>query len=248
VSDSDAVSAGEPNLYSARWFATFLDTLPQERTAKEVAFVMRMLPLPHFRSVLDLACGPGRHAIALARNGYRVTGWDRDPAVISAARFAAAADGIIDARFHARDVRTLSTQDGPFDAIISMWASFGHFDDAANLSLLEQMRAALRPGGRVLLDIYDGAFFRGREGERLHARGGIAVRERLTIERNRLKVELRYGDGEIDRFQWQIFTAAEVKMLALQAGLACILACADFEAGTPPAGESARMQLLLERH
>lgn len=59
--------------YSSTWFELFLDPIQPMRTATEVAFVARHLPLPTYQSVLDLGCGWGRHARLLAERGYQVT-------------------------------------------------------------------------------------------------------------------------------------------------------------------------------
>ena len=241
------LDAPVPNVYTARWFATFLDTIPPERTDQEVAFLAQQMPLPHFSRVLDLACGPGRHALPLARRGYRVTGWDLDGAAIAAARFAAAAEDLPDARFETRDIRTLAAADGPFDAILCLWSSFGWYDAEGNLDLLRRAHDALRPGGRLLLDLYDAAFFEERTGERLHARGGTAVRERNRLDGDRLRVELEYVDGSVDRFEWQVFTLDSLTALGRKARLEPILACAGFDAQTRPCGDMARMQMVLER-
>ncbi|MFW6201016.1 MAG: class I SAM-dependent methyltransferase, partial [Gemmatimonadota bacterium] len=66
------------NTYSARWFDTFLAPVPEERTRAEIAFLRRHLPPERYGSILDVACGPGRHALALAEAGYAVTGVDVD--------------------------------------------------------------------------------------------------------------------------------------------------------------------------
>jgi SAM-dependent methyltransferase len=230
------------NSYSARWFAIFLETVPMERTALEVDFLSNVLPLETHRRVLDLACGPGRHALSLAQRGYTVTGWDRDPDAIAAARFAAVAEDLRDARFEVRDVRTLSSSDGPFDAVTSMWSSFGWFDAAGNRDLLGRMAGALRPGGLLVLDVYDAAFFDGRTGERLHARAGTAIRERTELDGDRLSVELRYSDGEVERFEWQVFTAAGLRALAARFDLQVVLSCAEFDPNLAADGSWPRMQ------
>ena len=83
-----------PNRYTPTWFDLFLPTLSAEQTAREVAFLARQLPLPTYQHVLDLCCGWGRHAIALADAGYDVTGLDRDPVAIALAQKHAQSQGL----------------------------------------------------------------------------------------------------------------------------------------------------------
>ena len=56
----------------------------------EVDQVVRLLDARSGAAVLDLGCGPGRHALALARRGFRVTGVDRTTHYLDAARRRAA--------------------------------------------------------------------------------------------------------------------------------------------------------------
>ncbi|MGH7694006.1 MAG: class I SAM-dependent methyltransferase, partial [Gemmatimonadaceae bacterium] len=72
--------------YSTAWYSTFLDTIPAEQTASEVAFISRQIPLASHGRILDVCCGPGRHANQLARAGYRVVGIDNNAAAIARAR------------------------------------------------------------------------------------------------------------------------------------------------------------------
>ena len=50
--------------------------LTEERTRLEAEFMVGALALKQGARVCDLACGTGRHAIEMARRGYRVTGFD----------------------------------------------------------------------------------------------------------------------------------------------------------------------------
>lgn len=65
-----------------------------ERTAREVDGVVRLLSLKPRQRVLDVPCGYGRHAIALASRGYGVVGVDLNERHLRMARSSAAADGV----------------------------------------------------------------------------------------------------------------------------------------------------------
>ncbi len=57
-----------------------------QHTEAEVEFFLRLFPLPKGASVLDVGCGTGRHARALASRGYEVVGVDISPKMIDVAR------------------------------------------------------------------------------------------------------------------------------------------------------------------
>lgn len=233
-----------PNDYSPYWFTIFLDTYDPARTAAEVAWLREQVPLPAYARVLDVACGPGRHALALAAHGYHVTGVDRDAAVIAAAQRAAPAG----TAFRVGDMCDLRGVGGPFDAVLSLWQSFGYFDAATNAAVLGQMVAPLRPGGRLILDLNHRAFFAAHQGERIMQRAGRTIRETGHLVGDRYTVTLDYGpDLPPDRFAWQLYTPAEIVALAAPLGLRPVLLCTEFDSAQPAAPDHARMQVVLER-
>src|SRR5215207_9668524 len=101
-----------PNDYSRRWFEVFLETVPSDWTTTEVEGVCRRLPLPAFRRVLDVCCGPGRHAREMAARGYAITGVDRDADAIARAR------ATVPGTFTVLDQRDLRRLTGEFDAAV----------------------------------------------------------------------------------------------------------------------------------
>lgn len=106
------------------------------------------------RSVLDLGCGTGRHLELLAEAGYEVTGVDRSPVMVSAARQRLA-------RFDRRatvveaDLFQLPPT-ARFDVVIMMFAliSYQTANDAVRATL-SAARAWLRPGGLLVFDLLD---------------------------------------------------------------------------------------------
>jgi SAM-dependent methyltransferase len=238
----------EANAYSRLWFETFLRTQSPEWTAREVAFIARQAPLPTYHTLLDVCCGEGRHAIPLAQRGYAVTGLDRDSLALTVAKEQAAAQGA-SARFVEGDMRALSASvAGPFDACVCLWQSFGYFDAATNEDILRQMGDLLRPGGRLILDIYHPGYFAAQQGERTVERNGRALTLSERLDENRLSVAIDYGAGvPPDRMEWELYTPEAIQALAARHGLRAILACTLCDETHPPAPDVIRMQLVFER-
>jgi len=232
-----------PGGYSARWYEAFSDTIAPEQTERELEFLGRVIPRETFPAVLDLACGQGRHAAGLARRGYRVTGVDVNPAAVAAA--SSRAPGVTCLLL---DMRELGSLPGPFDAVISLWQSFGFFDEETNQQVLERIAGILRPEGRFVIDLYHRTFFERHQGSRPIQRSGAAIIAQHEARDGRLEVTIHYGAGAPpDRFEWQIFTPEALRDAAARAGLDLVLACRDFDERLPPDPESARMQCVFAR-
>ncbi len=231
------------NSYSGDWFDLFMSTIQPAKTAQEVAFVARQLPQPRYCSLLDLACGTGRHARLLAEHGYQVLGIDRNERALGAAEAHAAGN----LRFLRHDMRDLATLAGHFDAIICLWQSFGYFDAPTNEAILQSMSDKLNGGGRCLLDLYHRDFFEQNQGTRVFEIQGRTITEKKQMRGNRLIVELSYGGAGGDRFEWQLYRPEELTALAQDCGLSCTLICSDFDEALPASPEKPRVQYVLEK-
>jgi SAM-dependent methyltransferase len=235
--------AEEAGAYSPRWFTTFADTIDPAQTAAEVEFLSRQLPLSKFRCILDICCGTGRHADLLATLGHEVTGIDISEHALAKARQRLGRR----ARVFRHDMRQIEQLGGRFDAAILLWQSFGGFDDAANADIFRQIAGRLPVAGRLVLDIYNAMFFRSRLGTRVHERAGRTITETKWMSDARLRVQLEYGDGSYDLFDWRVFEPAEIVQLAGESNLQCILQCSDFDESQPPTSDRPRMQFVFER-
>ena len=103
-------------------------------------------------AALDLGCGPGRHAIPLAKRGFRVTAVDLSAFHLAKARARAAAASVA-VELVQSDMRAF-TRPEAFDLALSLFTSFGYFADAADdLHVLDNVRRSLRPGGALVMDV-----------------------------------------------------------------------------------------------
>lgn len=137
-------------------------------TVQEVDALERWLGLAPGARVLDVGCGPGRHANELGRRGYEVVGVDISADFVAIAA-AAAPPGVT---FRRLDARALPFEQ-EFDAVISLCqGAFGLSGGPAvatgpgtpdpDLAVLRGMAGALRPGGRLALSAFS-AYFQVRE-------------------------------------------------------------------------------------
>ena len=162
--------------------------------------------------MLDVGCGPGRHALALARRGFDVVGVDLSEDFIALARDAAAAERLA-AHFEVADVRDLA-YDGEFDAAICLCqGGFGLLGGREEPRAMERIAVALRPGGRLALTAFSAAFAtRSLEaGETFDPATGV-LHERATV-RNEDRAE------QVFDLWTTCFTARELELLAERAGL-----------------------------
>jgi SAM-dependent methyltransferase len=186
-------------------------------TEQEVAFLVEQLGLAPGQRVLDVGCGPGRHAHALAHRGIEVVGVDISQRFVDLARESAPPG----ATFERMDARALPFT-AEFDAAISLCQGAfglagGTGTDSTALdpdgTVLEGMARALRPGGRVAVSAFS-AYFQVRflEGtDSFDAAAGVN-HERTVVK------DPSGAEAEVDLWT-SCFTPRELRLLAARAGL-----------------------------
>jgi SAM-dependent methyltransferase len=181
-------------------------------TEQEVEHLVARLGLTPGERVLDLGCGPGRHALALARRGIKVVGIDHSEDFVALAADAARAEGL-SATFERADVRALDKAH-EFDAVICLCqGGFGLLGGKEDVDLLVRFARALKPGGRLALTAFHLAFAVRflEEGDRFDPVTGV----------NHERAVLRDPAGNEQTFDlWTTcFTPRELHLMALAAGL-----------------------------
>lgn len=113
--------------------------------------IERFLALEPRSRVLDVGCASGKGTLELARRGHRVLGIDPDERALAVARAAAKGERL-NVHFMKTDPREISYR-GDFDAVVCLDGAFGRLpSDRDDLRALDNMRKALKPGAKLLLD------------------------------------------------------------------------------------------------
>lgn len=227
------------NGYTPAWFTAFMNTVPAEITAQEIAAIEARVPAR--ARVLDICCGAGRHTVPLVAAGYHVTGIDRDIPALRVARATAPHADLL-----ALDMRRLGAlRAGTFDAALLLWQSFGYFTSAENDAVLAQIARVLRPGGLLLIDLAHPAWYRARTGRVLSDKPGVNA-VTTALHDARLTSEIEYADGSSERFDFETFDPTE---LAARASAAACLKMIETSVWWDPAraadGTAARYQAVL---
>jgi ubiquinone/menaquinone biosynthesis C-methylase UbiE len=204
------------------------NALPPEVTRLETHFLVERLNLTEGSRVLDVPCGHGRLAIALARRGCRVTGVDISPGLLAAAEEDALAEGVGGAvAWRLSDMRDLPWK-SEFDAAFCAGGSFGFLEDAEEAEFLSAVARALVPGGRFVLDASKVAesIFANFTPRRDVEKDGIRFQSENEYDFTRGRMENRYtitctrdGRSETKLASHRIYTARQVLEMLGDAGL-----------------------------
>jgi len=222
-----------------------------EETPAEVDFIERVLDLPYGACVLDLGCGYGRHAIALAGRGYRVTGYDLSSVLLARARRDAKQAGV-EVTWVEGDMRALKFE-GCFDGVINMFTSFGYFEEEdENFRVLRKVGVGLRPGGRFLIETVNRDFIVRHFAPRVWFRAGeMTVLEERAFDpiSSRSLVDVTViEDGKEKRFHHsvRVYSYTEMEMLLAASGLRTVEVFGDFD-GSKYSWDAARMIVSAEK-
>ena len=172
--------------------------------ARQVDFMQASLGVTKGTAVLDVGCGLGQHALEFARRGCLVVALDLALPMITRAAEDAQQEGLRINFLH-KDIRDIGFE-GTFDAVVCVGTTFGFFDDEQNREVLGRLANALKPGGRLLLEVVNRDHVLGSQPNLQWFEGdGCVVMEesdfnyyssRLTVKRTMMREDGRQTESE----------------------------------------------------
>ncbi len=231
------------------WYDTplYYDIVFDTDTAKEADFLealCRRHGRGRGRSVLELACGSGRLLREMAVRGWKVDGFDLNPAMLDFARERLDQAGLRARIWRDRMESFRLPGRARYDLAHCLVSTFKYLlreEDA--LACLDRVAAVLKPGGLFVLGLHltDPARRTPTHERWTASRDGIDVvcntrtwpqrpGQRFEPIRSRLRITLPDGETREQETRWEsrTYTAAQLKRLLRKSGAFTVLACHDF--------------------
>ncbi|WP_353079695.1 class I SAM-dependent methyltransferase [Flavobacterium sp.] len=222
---------------SENWFSTWFDSpyyhiLYKNRNEEEAQVFMdnvtHYLNMPENGTILDLACGKGRHSIYLNKLGYNVTGVDLSENSIAIANESSNES----LRFKTHDMREPTNE--TYDAVFNLFTSFGYFDTYEdNIKTLKAIKDSINEYGFGVIDFFNADFIiENLVAEETKEIDGITFNIKRFVENKKIIKEIRFSDnGESFYFTEKVsaFTLSDFESMMEEAGIFLLEIFGDYK-------------------
>lgn len=154
----------------------------EEITRREVDAVCGLLPIKQDDAIIDLCGGQGRHSLELARRGFdQCTVLDYSHVLLEDGREKARASGV-HVSFVQGDASSTQLPGQAYDHALLLGNSLGYMpEEVDDLRIMQEALRLLKPGGRLLVDVTDGAVVR----EKFNPNAWHEVEDTIVVCRQR---------------------------------------------------------------
>ncbi|WP_136480838.1 class I SAM-dependent methyltransferase [Cognatitamlana onchidii] len=219
------------------WFTSWFDTpfyhiLYKDRDDTEAHAFMDTLTdylnIPEHGSILDLACGKGRHARYLNKIGYDVTGVDLSENSIEFAK------QFENHRLHFEVHNMCNPYHKQFDAVFNLFTSFGYFEnDIDNLRTIKAIKAELNETGFGVIDFMNSEYvIDNLVAEEVKTVDDITFKLKRYVEQGYVIKDITFkANDRLYNFQERVrgFTLADFELLFEQAGVYLLDVFGDYK-------------------
>ena len=130
----------------------WVEIADKNQTERQIQFLKSYLKPAGY--LLDLACGSGRHSIALSADGYKMVGLDASLRLLKIAKQRSQDIAVV-----LGDIRFLPFKTSTFYAVVSVDTSFGYLPSEADDKVsLSEVRRVLPQGGLIVIDVFNGEY------------------------------------------------------------------------------------------
>ncbi|WP_142785652.1 class I SAM-dependent methyltransferase [Changchengzhania lutea] len=239
---------------NTKWFTSWFDTpfyhiLYKDRDDREAHAFMdaltNYLNIPEQGTILDLACGKGRHAVYLNKMGYHVTGVDLSENSIEYAK------QFENHSLHF-DVHNMCDPYGKtFDAVFNLFTSFGYFEhEEDNLKTIKAIKEELNDVGFGVIDFMNSEFvIDNLVPEEVKTVDGVDFYLKRYVEDGYIVKDIKFtAVGEDYEFQERVraFTLADFEALFEQAGVYLLDVFGDYKLNTFNTKTSERLVMIFK--
>jgi 2-polyprenyl-3-methyl-5-hydroxy-6-metoxy-1,4-benzoquinol methylase len=147
-------NAWQKKLYDKAFASTTLATPEFAKEAEmQISVLFEKLNLSAKSAILDVPCGVGRHSLAMAKRGHKITALDISHDCLKIARKNFDHKNI---NYKPGNMIDLKKYRSKFDLLTNLFTSFGYFaTDQENEKVLREMKRALKPGGQIAMSLMD---------------------------------------------------------------------------------------------
>ncbi|MCX6173512.1 MAG: class I SAM-dependent methyltransferase [Ignavibacteriales bacterium] len=236
--------------FSSEEYLSVYQHRDDEDATKLLELILKQTNLTRQNSILDAACGAGRHSIYLASKGFNVFGFDLSKTLLSKAKENAKKRSV-ENNFVCADLRNIYFRK-KFDLIINLFTSFGYFEnDEENFKFINTAYSLLNENGFYVLDFFNKNYLLANliaENKKLI--DGKIIIEKREIVNNRIIKEIQIKNGlEEKRFieSVRLYSKTEIENEFKKIGFIPVSVFGDYDGTKYDEQYSSRLILFFKK-
>ena len=203
----------------------------QTEAERLVELIAKFWNLKANSSVLDMACGAGRHALIFAKFGYKVTAVDLSQRLISEAKKNAEQENI-EIEFVLSDILDFEISK-KFDLAVNLFTSIGYFEkDNENFAVIKKANDLLNYGGYFVLDYFNKDFLlKNLVPTTIFSENGLKITQNRSIEGARVVKKITIDNsGSSEEFyeSVRVYSYDEISKYVEDAGFNIVKQYGDY--------------------